>query len=39
MELNNTSAAWAQRQVRALLRDCIAALLVAQLASLGVRPR
>ena len=39
MEATNKSAAWAERKVRALLRDAVAALLLAQLASLGVRPR
>ena len=39
MEATNKEAAWAQRQVRALLRDAVQALLLAQLAKLGVRPR
>ena len=37
--METTHAAWAERQVRALLRDAVQALLLAQLAKLGVRPR
>ncbi|HYC00377.1 MAG TPA: hypothetical protein VEA35_13495 [Ramlibacter sp.] len=39
MDPTNRDLAWSQSKVRALLRDAVAALLLAQLARLGVRPR
>lgn len=39
MEATNAQMAWAQKRVRALLRDAVQALLLAQLAKLGVKPR
>jgi hypothetical protein len=39
METTNRDAAWAAAALSALLRNAVQALLVAQLASLGVKPK